>query len=176
MKKLFALLVVLALCGAANAATISLVREGETIGMTAGGTITLEIETTSALWSMDTIYTVSGDATITAAMDPTTAGPPYGWDTTMFPVYPTGVPGKVVEIGGTLFMGEADGLVGFVTVTYGSGEVVISIAEGNNIGTNRDNTGQPGTVDFSQGVVTLIPEPMTIALLGLGGLFIRRRK
>ncbi|MFC1675651.1 PEP-CTERM sorting domain-containing protein [Planctomycetota bacterium] len=31
-------------------------------------------------------------------------------------------------------------------------------------------------VGDTYGVVTLVPEPMTIALLGLGGLFLRRRK
>lgn len=41
-----------------------------------------------------------------------------------------------------------------------------------------DTTGTYGGVDYSQSDITLhvFPEPMTIALLGLGGLFLARRR
>ena len=42
-------------------------------------------------------------------------------------------------------------------------------------GDGVNNSAIPGTGD-TYGVITLVPEPMTIALLGLGGLFLRRRK
>ena len=172
MKKLFALLVILALCGAANAATVSLVDEGTTIAATGGVEYTLEITSTGPLFSLDLLISVSGDATITGAMGQDASD--YGWDAGLDsdPIYGTGN----VNIGASNFNNAPGPLVAYIKVTYGSGEVVVSIEDSvASIGGSVDGTTY-GDIDVSTGTVTLLPEPMTIALLGLGGLFIRRRK
>lgn len=172
MKRLLAVLIVLGLCGAAGATTVPVVSfedEGTTIITTPEGVVSLDIVTDSPFNILHAIVTVEGDAIITGAMNSSDADQ-YGWDPT-FPLDPIGLGTKSVELGGVAFPGTATGTIAYVEITYGSGEVVVS-------GWPRRPTmpgPPPPPVYFSDGVVTIIPEPATFLLFGLGALLLHRR-
>jgi hypothetical protein len=172
MRKLVVLLAVLALCSTAHGVVISLEREGQSISMTPGQSISLYVASSGTLLGLDAIVSVEGDAIITAAMSPADCSV-YGWDPG-WPLPPVWMNPKSVEIGGANFGGNNMPIIGYVTIQYGSGTAVVSIAPSFGFGGSTDIYSDPAVI--SNGVVTLIPEPVTLALLGLGGLFLRRRK
>ncbi len=83
-------------------------------------------------------------------------------------------------------VGAADLVWGFVLHCDGTGDVVVDLTLAVAGGTQYANVGGPApepvwrnAVEADLGDLTIyqvIPEPMTVALLGLGGLFLRRRK
>ena len=178
MKKLFAVLMVLCLCGAVSASMISLELEGTQIIAAPGDDVIINIATDTPLYGLDAVVTVTNGDIINKAMNPIDdPGNPnaYGWDMVGYPITPIGVPGPVVEVGGTTFTGESNLICGYVVVAFtGTGPQVVSVAAGVKHGGSFDN--EYNTPDFSTGIVEIIPEPMTIALLGLGGLFLLRRR
>lgn len=165
MKKLLAVLIVLGFCGAAGATTVPFVSfedEGTTIITTPGGVVSLDIVTDSPFNILHAIVTVEGDAIITSAMNSSDADQ-YGWDPS-FPLDPVGLGTKSVELGGVAFPGTATGTIAYVEITYGGGEVVVS----------GWDASYRSPVPFPN-VVTIIPEPATFLLLGLGALLLHRR-
>jgi hypothetical protein len=170
MKKLFTTLIILILCSTANAVTtIRLVDEGTVIDASlTGGVVKLEIENDNGLSAMDVVANITGDGLFSGAMNLADCSA-YGWDPTlsMDPIFTAGQ----VEIGaGT--MGTVYGLCGYVEVTYtGPVEAVISLHGG---GYYPFPIYDPPII--SPGVVTIIPEPATLALLGLGALVLLRRR
>jgi hypothetical protein len=172
MKKLFAMLMVLCICSAASASVVSLVGGGGGI-VAPVGDVWIFVQTDTILLGVDAILTVTGGDIINAAMSPSDSGS-YGWDPANFPIPPIGVGTAVVEIGGGSFTGAPVGNVGYVVVAYTGGTQVVSLAGGTAHGGSMDiGFGVPS---FSTGAVTITPEPMTIALLGLGGLVLLRRR
>ena len=160
MKKLFALLVILALCGAANAAIVS---TEDSVQVPMGGDIqtgtTLGLYTTTAILSYDIGIEATGSVTLNVSG-------------ITFPL--------VFEFAGKIVEGDPLGYTVRVSASQFFGGALGPNQIVNNIGVSgvgalefylMDEQGAP----TSLGSVTVIPEPMTIAFLALGGLFIRRR-
>ncbi len=178
MKKLLIMMLVLCVTSLASATTISLTDEGTQVSAMPGDTVTLTISSDGAtalgIISMDTVLTVSGDV-ITGAMNLTDCAS-YGWDPG-FSDNPKflGTTSVAVAGGSSNFTtGNIAAIVGYVEVAYTGGIQVVSIAAGMNWGGSYLLDGSSPV--YSQGIVEIVPEPMTIALLGLGGLFMLRRR
>ena len=173
LNKLFLISIVLVLSIPASATTISFEDEGAIITMTPGAVVTLYINATPTpgLMGMDAIISISGgSATITGAMgDPDIVLFPL-WDNIADPIYGP----DYVEIGGVSF-GCNSGTVGYVEITYGSGTVIASLAPGYSWGGSLECDGFTHPT-FSDGVVTLVPEPATLFLLALGVTFLRKKR
>jgi hypothetical protein len=173
MKKLLALLLVLGMTSLAGASMIKLTDEGLIINANIGDTVTLTIETDTGLYALDVIASVAGGDLIVGAISTLDAAT-YGWDATLsFDPLPL-PPVASTEMGLGNFMGNMNTIVAYVDVGYTGGTQVVSIAGGTARGGSGDIT--MAVPAFSTGVVTIVPEPMTIALLGLGGLALLRRR
>ena len=188
MKKVLALLLVLGLVSSASAALqISVGGDKEPvdseISIPVSGHLILDIWTTAAIsvGEGETYYalacdttmgSISGgyakepyasDTTLTLTIDDDAVG--YGW--VPLPTGENGVYGGVFSTGGEIPSGAVifDG-IDFHCEKLGDATVKLyEVTSSWQIGTLLDSV-----------VIHQVPEPMTIALLGLGGLFLRRRK
>ncbi len=172
MKRLLIIFFVLGICGTAQGIMISLENEGSTITATAGEVMIIELEADELLYKFDAIVSFTGDAAITGAMS-SADSMDYGWGVAfgnwINPIYRT----NSVEIGAEILGNHLPGPVGYVEITYGSGTVVVSLAQGNSIYLPAGWWPLP---ECSSGVLTIVPEPATIFLLGLGGAVVLRRR
>jgi hypothetical protein len=163
MKKLLVLILVLGLCSVANA-TISLRVNGSEVGTSASVTVTDVI----GVYSTDSSVYLALVLTDTPANDlangaiTTNAG---DW-------------GNITAYS---LSGYGDGY--YMTADYSGTPPSAGIQFTMNVSGSIDDTFQiqlwheddwVNTADTLD--ITIIPEPMTIALLGLGGLFLRRRR
>ena len=130
MKKLFVLVLVLGASSFAGATTISLDGGGVPMFAVPGETATIYIMTDEPLIGLDAVVTVTGGDVINGAMSSADAAD-YGWDASSFPIDPLGLGTAEVEVGGAIFAGTASGpAVGYVTVDYTGGYMVVSISAG----------------------------------------------
>ena len=167
MKKLIVLSMVVAMASLATAG-LSLSLSGAGVVDTGAGTYTM-LEGSTAVITVSgsgsayyTYLALTGDVAVTAdaaiatpvalagAGDMASVGSSYGWLLTA-----AGGPAGPVAAGAQF---TAD-----ITAT-GPLDAVIGVTTYSNTGSN------PGMA------ITIVPEPMTLGLLGLGGLFLRRKK
>jgi len=90
--------------------------------------ITVQIQTDTLLFCMGLIITVTGDANITGAVSTADCNI-YGWDPD-WPTDPYIDPEGWLYISGVSWEGQAEGVVGYLKFRYNSGEVTVSIIEG----------------------------------------------
>lgn len=172
MKKLLVLMLVLGMTSLAGASIVSLVDNGLTISASPGDTVKVLVTSNTGLLGLDVIGTVIGGDIITGAMNKSNAAV-YGWDAVGFPIDPIGVGTAEAEIAGANFSGNMLTIVGYFDVLYTGGEQHFSIRPGMVFGGSSDIYFEVPSI---AGMVTIVPEPATIALLGLGGLALLRRR
>jgi cyclic lactone autoinducer peptide len=175
MKKLVSLLLVLAVTSVASASMVWIDQGDVPLEekLWPSDTVVVPVYTDTALLGLDCTLTLTGPATIVDALSKSTAAA-YGWDSGF--TYDPVLPGAAVEIGAGNFSGAPGPLVGFFLVHCdGYGDVTATLTA---------STGYGGSMDITYGVpqiggqiiIPQMPEPMTIALLGLGGLVLLRRR
>jgi cyclic lactone autoinducer peptide len=174
MKKLVSLLLVLAVTSVASASTVW-IDQGDVPQqpLWPSDTVVVPVYTDTTLIGLDATLTLTGPGTIVGALDKATAAS-YGWDPGF--TYDPILPGSAVEIGAGNFGGAPGPVVGFYLIHCDDyGPVTATLRASTGYGGSMDITyGTPqigGTITIHQ-----VPEPMTVALLGLGGLALLRRR
>lgn len=180
MKKLLSFMLVLCIAGIASASSVTLVPilpndpGGIENPLHPSETILVYATSDTGLIGLDAILTVtSGPGQIVAAISKANCAE-LGWDPSLS-FDPAVAPGQA-EVGLGTFGAPPVGPVAWYEVhCNGPDPVVVTLSPGTQFGGSMDSLyGVPqigGSVTIYQ-----TPEPMTVALLGLGGLFLRRRK
>ncbi len=185
MKKLLALVMVLALTGVTFGSPLSLVapNAGDLGSMTnkagAGDVIRVYVNSSVSLGTLDIAVSLDDGAAITAAMGVADCAN-YGWgaDASIDPT----ISGSQALIAAANYSAvtTAGANIAYVDITMSglTDEVVVSLELISNVmGGTFDGEwseipqGQAGSITLYQ-----VPEPMTMSLLGLGGLALIRRR
>jgi hypothetical protein len=169
MKKLLVLMLVLGLCSTANAALTAIEIDvggshvGASVNVTTGATISLQMYSGNTLTGIayldikdNSLYSLANAQMTTNAGDQRSqALAPYGsYQEYTLVVSRTAQAPPIVA--GTMFL---------VDFTAGSATGTVKVILYDEFVTQMDTT-----------TINIVPEPITITLLGLGGLFLRRRK
>jgi hypothetical protein len=179
MKKLMTLLLVFAMVSVASATTV-------TIGIPEGApgsasnplreseTAMIIVTSDNGLVGLDAILSVgSGPGSIVGAIGKADAAG-YGWDPDLS--FDPDVAAASAEIGLGTFGTPPLGDVGYYIVHCdGQEPVVVGLGPGDKFGGSLDKDFAVPDI-IGQVTVHQIPEPMTVALLGLGGLALLRRR
>lgn len=167
MKKLLAVMLVLGVASVASAA-ITLDPAMDGVVLMPSETVTIPILSDGGLLGMNVAVTVEGPGSIMGAKNGTGWDPGFSFD-------PVVEPGMAV-LGAGNFNGNMDQVVGTIEIHCdGEGDVIVTIIPDSRFGGSSDmNFGTPeigGSI-----VIKQVPEPMTMSLLGLGGLALIRRR
>jgi hypothetical protein len=202
MKKLLVLMLVLGISSVASAGTVDLVISSWGAGpdpITEPIPPVTEITIGPSEWvDLDVMYTASADWLLASiSIDLVLTGnatlyvddltePPGAWDSDLT-VITENVAGKHY----TLEFSMDSGLAGIVEPTIALDHILVhcdDLGDVTLVMSDNSDTGTGGTVEtdwsamptptfgITQVSITQVPEPMTLALLGLGGLFLVRRK
>jgi hypothetical protein len=179
MKKLMSILLVLAMTSVASAVVIDL---GPVTGPGSAGdpaeaseNVVIPVYGDGIMLTLDLVLDVdSGNGSLVGAVGTADAAS-YGWDTSLS--FDPDVSATQAEFGMGNFGGNQNAPMGyFLLHCDGYGDVVVSLSLGTKFGGSGDSGFNPPTIGTGTITVHQIPEPMTVALLGLGGLALLRRR
>lgn len=170
--KRFVLLVVLTAASAASASMVWIDQaDVPTEPLAPSETVVIPVYTDTALLFLDALLELEGPATIVGALDKATAAA-YGWEPGF--TYDPVVPGTAVEIGAGNFDGAPGPIVGWYLIRCDDyGDVTANLLEAEHYGMCLDIDMERPYVGGAI-IIHQVPEPMTMALLGLGGLALLR--
>lgn len=185
MKKLLSFMLILCIAGAASAGSLTLqpISEGQpgsaTNPLDPGETAIVQVWTDTPMYGVDLSLVVdSGNGQIIDGSGKDDAAGLGFEEWASFDPQSSGTVAGALEIGLGGFTAPVSGpVVGWwVIESTGAVDVVVTMHADSGYGGSSDDTF--ATPDPIGGTVTVYqtPEPITIALLGLGGLFLRRRK
>ncbi|MHC4104139.1 MAG: PEP-CTERM sorting domain-containing protein [Planctomycetota bacterium] len=166
MKNLLIVMLVLGLTSLASAAIVSQVDEGTTISVASGATVRLNTNSDTGLTSLDAVATVVGGDVVSGATNLGDAAS-FNWDPSLS-YAPAGIGTPAAEIGFGTFGVPPAGVVGYFDIAYTGGTQSVTIT--NPMGFEGSADTSYVAPNFSADTVTIIPEPTTIALLGLSAL------
>lgn len=165
-KKLIILIVLAISIPVTASTTVSFQDEGTTIRTTPGGIVQLAIVDDLGLSSFNAVVYIDGGARIVDVE--------FEHDGVYHLPYPI-VEGPGSGEYGQYWSGNMpNGAVASVKIQYDSGSVNVFMGSGNLFGGTRSLDGTPAV--FSNGVVTIIPEPATLLLLALGTILLRKKR
>lgn len=171
MKKLLVLALVLAVASLASAAISWDVADN------GDGSYAVSLNSQGSQVTAVRISVMMSDNTGSALSEFTSPFPALG-DNLLAQPGPYAVAGISYSRPDPTFAPIADGSVFSFNYVGNAGDVIALSSNGNfvsgdlYVATTTDNVSLTGEL----GSITIVPEPMTIGLLGLGGLFLRRRK
>jgi hypothetical protein len=147
------------------ATTVSFRDEGTTISTISGGFVSLDIVDDLGLNTFDAVVYITEGARIVDVE--------FEHDGVYHLPYPVVVGPGTGEYGQYWSGNMPNGGVASVKIQYDSGRVSVSMGSGQLYGGTWSLDGTPAV--FSNGVVTIVPEPATLLLLALGTILLRRK-
>ena len=179
MKKLVALIAILVISGIASATLVDVVCDGDYDDVNENGVLDasdivyIKITTSQLLKGYDFDLHVSGPGTLSEVV----AGQISQIAGGFAPVYSGISPANHINTMADATFGSFTGdlVWGLAIHCEGLGNVLVDLTIGQG---NTETTGGYTLTEADLGDLTIpqVPEPMTVMLLGLGGLFLRRRR
>lgn len=183
MKKLVVLMLVFGLVSVASAGDLTVVGDGTSGSITVNPYEVITVELIATNWGLTgpaDAFSLLSIGAITGAG--TASAPAFHAELTNLPVLGTLVndgTNMIVGIEAGTAMGDLDGIpdgdaaYSFTLDVGGIGTYIIDLMNTTVAGAFSP---EPLPLAISALEVNVVPEPMTLGLLGLGGLFLRRRK